>query len=136
MRRYNFLTKEDVYEALNRLRAAFLAAKDGHQVEEIIMSVLTHDERMKVGRRIQAAEMLANGATYEEVTGLLKVGRSTIGLVERSLREHPSAYELINKRRSATEEEFRSRAYRKSGGSTKVFKKSIYTGFTHKDVER
>ncbi|MEX0587269.1 MAG: Trp family transcriptional regulator [Patescibacteria group bacterium] len=136
MRRYNFLTKEGVYEALNRLRAAFLAAKDGHQVEDIIMSVLTHDERMKVGRRIQAAEMLATGATYEEVMDSLKIGRSTISFVERGLADHPSAFKLVNDRQMKVEEEFKSRAYRKSGGPKKVFKSIVYTGFSRKDVKR
>lgn len=95
MRRYGFLSKEGVYEALNKLRAAFLAAKDGSQVEEVIMGILTHDERIKIGRRIQTARMLADGRTYDEIMDELKVGRSTISLVERQLRDHPLAYELI-----------------------------------------
>lgn len=38
MRRYKFLTKEDIYDTFNRLRDAFLAAKNGfkHKVEEKI----------------------------------------------------------------------------------------------------
>ena len=40
MRRYGFLTKTDTYEALNRLRDAFLAAKDGNEVNEIINGIL------------------------------------------------------------------------------------------------
>lgn len=136
MHRYGFLTKEGVYEALNKLRAAFLAAKDGHQVEEIILGVLTHDERMKIGRRIQIAGMLAAGATYDEIMDSLKIGKSTIGLVEKGLREHSLAYKLINQREDRVEREFKSRAYRKVGGSTMVFKKTVYTGATRKDIER
>lgn len=136
MRRYNFLTKDRVYEALNKLRAAFLAAKTGVQVEEIIMGVLTHDERMKMGRRIQVAQMLGSGATYDEIMDELKIGRSTISLVERQLAEHPSAYELIDQRERKVEKEFESQAYRETGGSTKVFKGRAYTGFTRKDVSR
>lgn len=136
MRRYNFLTKDGVYEALNKLRAAFLAAKNGSQVEEIIMGVLTYDERMKIGRRIQVAQMLMSGATYDEIMDELKIGRSTIGLVERQLTEHPSAYELVDQRGRKVEKEFESQAYKETGGSTKVFKGRTYTGFTRKDVNR
>lgn len=136
MRRYNFLTKDGVYEALNKLRSAFLAAKDGSQVEEIIMGVLTHDERMKIGRRIQVAQMLMNGATYDEIMDELKIGRSTIGWVERQVAEHPLAYELFGQREEKVEKEFAFRAYKETGGSTKVFKGRTYTGFTRKDVNR
>lgn len=43
MRRYKFLKKEDIYQAFNRLRDAFLSAKDGNEVEEIINGLLTRD---------------------------------------------------------------------------------------------
>ena len=136
MRRYNFLTKDGVYGALNKLRAAFLAAKTGSEVEEIIMGSLTHDERMKIGRRIQIAQMLMSGATYDEIMSGLKIGRATIGFVEKQLTDHPLAYKLIDQREEKVEKEFKSRAYKETGGSTKVFKRRVYTGFTRKDVNR
>lgn len=136
MRRYEFLTKEGVYEALNKLRAAFLAAKDGHQVEEIIMGVLTHDERMKIGRRVQIAKLLRAGWTQAEIAEELKVGFPTISLVARKLQERPGCYDLIEKREDKVENKYRSDSYRSSGGSKLVFKKKVYTGFTRKDVTR
>jgi Trp operon repressor len=83
VRRYKFLTKDSVYAALNRLRASFLAAKDGSEVNEIIKGVLTQDERMKIGRRIQIAELLNANWTFEEIRAKLKVGKNTIQLVEK-----------------------------------------------------
>ena len=49
MRRYRFLEKEEIFDALNKLRNAFLAARDGDEVEEIINGLLTFDEKMKIG---------------------------------------------------------------------------------------
>lgn len=136
MRRYKFLDKFSVYDALNQVRSAFLAAKDGSEVNEIIMGILTHDERMKIGRRVQIARMLKSGATYAQVIAELKVGKTTVGLVEKGLSEHPQAFSLIDKREEKVENEYKSRAYRETGGSKMIFKRKKYTGFTRKDVER
>lgn len=136
MRRYRFLTKEYVYQALNKLRAAFLAAEDGSEVEEIIMGVLTHDERMKVGRRIQIAQMLKEGNTYAQIKEELKVGPPTITLTEKKMNQHPLCFALIDKRVGRVENEYKRKAYEKRGASKLVFKRKTYTGFTRKDVKR
>ncbi|KKQ97870.1 MAG: hypothetical protein UT24_C0025G0008 [Candidatus Woesebacteria bacterium GW2011_GWB1_39_12] len=136
MRRYKFLDKEFVYSALNRLRASFLAAKDGNDVEEIIKAILTYDERMKIGRRIQIAEMIKEGMQYRQIAKELKVGLTTVMLVARKLDENPFGYELITDREKKVEKEYNYRAYQKIGGSKMIFKKKEYTGFTRKDVKR
>uniref|UniRef100_A0A832E1U8 Transcriptional regulator n=1 Tax=candidate division WWE3 bacterium TaxID=2053526 RepID=A0A832E1U8_UNCKA len=136
MRRYSFLTKESVYGALNKLRAAFLAAKDGNDVEEIIRGVLTFDERMKVGRRIQIAQMLRRGLTYREINKNLKVGLSTVNFVERGLRNHRRAFNLIEKREEKVERSYKAGSYRKVGGSKLFFKRTEYTGLKRKDISR
>lgn len=136
MRRYKFLTQGSVYNALNKLRSAFLAAKDGNEVEEIIMGTLTHDERMKIGRRIQIAQMLKERHTYAQIKDALKVGPPTIRLVDRKMNEHPACYKLINKREQKVEKEYKQRSYEKIGGPKMIFKKRAYTGFKRKDVKR
>lgn len=115
MRRYKFLRKEDIYEALNRLRDAFLAAKNGEEVEEIINGILTHDEKIKIGRRILVAECLK---------------------LEKSLDMYPASFELIGKRSNKVEKLYAQKKYRLIGGSTLVFKKREYTDFKRKDVKR
>ena len=67
MRRYTHLSREEVYGALNKLRSSFLAAKDGDEVNQIIKGVLTYDERMKIGRRIQIAKLLEEGLKYRKL---------------------------------------------------------------------
>ena len=136
MRRYKFLDKDYIFSALNRLRSAFLAAKDGQQVEEIIKGILTSDERLKIGRRIEIAQMLKEGFSYLEISQELKAGRSTISLVERKLNQNPLCFQLINQREQKVEKEFKQKAYRKIGDPMKVFKTKEYTGFTRKFVKR
>lgn len=136
MRRYKFLTKDDVYEAFDRLRDAFLAAKNGEEVEEIIKGLLTTDEKLKIGRRIIIAEYLKDGMGIDEIAKSLKVGKNTIMTVAKKLDENTIFLDLVNKRRKKVESEYNSKRYRLIGGSKLVFKKREYTGFKRKDVER
>ncbi len=136
MRRYKFLRKEDIYEALNRLRDAFLAAKNGDEVEEIINGILTHDEKIKIGRRILIAECLKLEKSLDEIAKMLKVGKNTIVSVMKSLDMYPASFELIGKRSNKVEKLYAQKKYRLIGGSTLVFKKREYTGFKRKDVKR
>lgn len=136
MRRYKFLTKEDVYDAFNRLRDAFLAAKNGDEVEEIIKGLLTHDEKLKIGRRILIAECLKDGIIIDEIAKNLKVGKNTIMNVARKLDENSIFLDLIAKRKKKVENEYSKKKYRFIGGSKLVFKKKEYTRFKRKNVER
>lgn len=134
--RYKFLSKQDVFDALNKLRIALLAAKDGEEVETIIKGVLSFDERMKIGRRIQIAQMIIDGFGHEEIRKTLKVGSSTIVWVNKNLAQNPECFKYINRREKQIEDEYAKKAYKQSGGSKLVFKKTNYTGFKRKDVKR
>lgn len=136
MRRYKFLTKEDIYDAFNRLRDAFIAARNGAEVEEIIKGLLTHDEKLKIGRRIIIAEYLRDGMRIDEIAKTLKVGKNTIMSVAKKLDDNSLFFDLINKRRKKVEDEYNRKKYRFLGSSKLVFKKREYTGFKRKDVER
>lgn len=136
MRRYRFLNKDSNFAALNKLRAAFLAANDGVEVEEIIKGLLTYDERMKIGRRIQIAQLLKQGMKYREIMKELKVGLPTIMLVSRKINQNPKCFELIMAREEKVEREYKSSAYQYTGGSKLILKRKKYTGFKRKDVKR
>ncbi len=136
MRRYKFLQEKEVYEALNRLRDAFLAARDGTEVEKIIDGLLSFDEKMKIGRRIQVAEYLKQDYGEEEISSLLKVGKATIATVARKIEEFPECFGLLWTRRKKVESEYRDKSYRRVGSSLRVFKPRVYTGFERKDVKR
>lgn len=136
MRRYKFLLKEEVYEALNGVRDALLAARDGNDVEDIMKGILTFDERMKIGRRVLIAEYLLAGVPFEEITRMLKVGKTTIGFVSKKLDEYTKCFELIKSRRNKVETVFGKKAYVERGSSKMVFKRKEYTGFKRRDVRR
>lgn len=136
MRRYQFLSKENIYEALNRLRDAFLAAKDGNEVNQIINGLLTHDEKVKIGRRIIIAEWIESGMTIEEIARNLKVGKSTILSVMRNLDLDATFYKLIKTRTKKVTKEYADKKFKEVGGATLIFKKKQYTGFKRKDVSR
>lgn len=136
MRRYRFLNKENVYDALNRLRDAFLAAKDGEEVNQIIDGILTHDEKLKIGRRIIVAECVELEMSIHDIARELKVGKNTVLSVLRSLEKNSNYLKLIKERRKKVRQEYNVKKYREVGGSTLVFKKKEYTGFTRKDVKR
>jgi uncharacterized protein YerC len=136
MRRYKFLTTENVYDALNKLRSAFLAAKDGNEVEEIIKGLLTSDERLKIGRRILIAQALEEGLTYDEVKKELKVGKQTVVMVENKLRSNPLCFELVGKREKKVKYEYKRKAYQNTGGGKMILKKKVHAGFKRRDVRR
>ncbi len=122
--------------ALNRVRDAFLAADDGEEVEEVMSALLTFDERMKVGRRVQIAEMIEAGYTQEEIVRDMKVGKTTVSLVSRLLEAHPKGYVFVVRRRKKVEEEYSKNKQKSVGGSELIYKKKEYTGFRRKDVKR
>lgn len=134
--RYNFLDKKEEYEITNLVRDAFLTAKDGHDVSDVINGLLTTDEKIKIGRRIQVAFMILSGSSGEEIKESLHVGRNTITLVSKHLANYPKCFELLNTRRKKVEKTYKEKAFRKIGGSTLVFKRKEYIGFTRKDIKR
>ena len=136
MRRYKFLQKDDIFAALNKLRDAFLAAKDGAEVDEIINGILTRDEKLKIGRRILIAEYIKAGMKFEEIVRDLKVGKNTIISVMRTLDQNDSFLTLIVKRTQKVEKEYHKRKYRLIGSSLLIHKKKEYTGFKRKNVQR
>lgn len=136
MRRYKFLTEKDTLDAFYRVQDAFLAAKDGNEVREIINGLMTEDEKLRIGRRIIIAEALKSEMTFKDMTKIANVGYSTIAWVSRHLERHPKCYELIFKRREKLQKEYESKKYNYSGGSKLVHKKKTYTGIKRSDITR
>lgn len=137
IRRYKRLTKEDIYEALNKVRDSFLAAKDGNEVNEIINSILTTEEKLKIGRRVLVAEYLrVESLTLDDIRHILKVGRSTIQAVSRRVAMFPIGFGLIEKRSNRVEKEYQSKKYREVGGSKLIFKRKEYVEIKRADIKR
>lgn len=130
------MNKESLYETTNRVRDAFLAAKNGREVNEVIDGLLTRDEQLRIGRRVLVAEYLIAGITIEEIEKTLKVGKATVINVGKSLEKHPECFKLLKLRGRRVEKEYGSKRYRLTGSSKLIFKRKEYAGFTKKDVER
>lgn len=125
-----------MYEALNEVRDAFLAAKDGNEVNEIMSFMLTTEEKIRLGRRVLLAKYLELDLTLDEIYKMLKVGKSTVQFVTRRAHLHPMGLKLIRKRGSKVEDEYQKRKFREVGGSQLVFKRKEYTGVKRKDIKR
>lgn len=136
MRRYKNLADSEYFEALNRLRSAFLAAKNGEEVDKIIDGLLTQDEKLKIGRRILIAEHLLVKLTIDEIVFQLKVGRNTVLHVSRRLEKYRDCFDLIEKRGIRVEKTYQNKKFKRSGGSKLIIKKKSYSGFKRKDVRR
>ncbi|MEK7573090.1 MAG: hypothetical protein AAB531_01565 [Patescibacteria group bacterium] len=136
MRRYKFLKEDQVYNVLNKLRNAFLSARNGTEVDEIINSLLTHDEKMKLGRRIIIAQYLLAGFGIDEIIRELKVGKNTVMHISRRVEKYGNGFLLIEKRGEKVEKDYLNNKYRNSGGSKQIIKTKVYSGIKRKDIKR
>ncbi|HMS22946.1 MAG TPA: Trp family transcriptional regulator [Candidatus Levybacteria bacterium] len=136
MKRYKDISQDDIFSAWNKLRDALLAAKDGHEVEEIMKSLFTDEEKFQLGRRIMIAECIKDSMTNAEICDLLKVGRSTVTHILRRVEKYPKGFMLIEKRGKRVKREYENKKYKEVGGSRLIWKKKIYTGVTKKDIKR
>lgn len=135
-RRYLFLTKSSIKNCLTFLQDAFLAAKDGHQVDAIMNFILTDDEKTRIARRIQIASLLVKGFKYDEIRSELRVSPRTISIVDKNLNLYVGGFELINSRRKKTEKNYESKKNRIRGSSLQIKKWKEKTEFKREDVKR
>ncbi len=136
MRRYGFLASSDISEALNRLRDAFLAAKDGNEVTEIINGLLTEDEKIRIGRRILIAEALRSEGKYKEIVQISNVGYSTIAWVAKQIVSFPKCFQLVSIRGRKVEKEYRSKRFREVSLSPLPNRRKEYSGIKRSDIKR
>lgn len=136
MRRYSFLTKADNYEALNRLRDAFLAAKDGNEVNQIINGLLTEDEKIRIGRRIIISQALNANNTYQEIISVSNVGRTTVNWVARQMVLFPICFKLLLKRYYIVQKKYEHKRMREVTLSPLPDRRREYSGIKRSDIKR
>jgi|GEM_PF-1526917 len=135
-RRYKRLDQDDFYAAFNKVRDAFLAAKDGNEVNEVINALLTDDEKTKIGRRVLIADFLREGVAYREIADILKVSNNTILKIADLLENRAAGFDTVLKRSQKVKDEYKAKAYRRVGPSRVAYKRKEYTGFKRSDVKR
>ena len=108
-RKMRDLTKKEIIVTLDALYTAASAIKGRDAVKLFLRDLLTSSERIMLGRRIIIARMLIAGVSHEEIERRLRVGRGTIGRVnkwlhdqfpgfEKAIAEMERIYELRSKR--------------------------------------
>lgn len=103
MSRYDYrsLSSTQRRQFLNQLAeiVAALARKD--KARYFLERLLTESEVVMLARRLQVAEMLVGGLTYEQIQRKLKAGMSTIQGVDRWLTDAAYEYQLIRREHQA-----------------------------------
>jgi uncharacterized protein YerC len=104
------LTEIEYIKTLDMLYTAAASVKGRDAVKQFLKDLLTHSERIMLGRRIWIARLLMQGVPYEVIAQKLRVGMGTIHRVDRWLHDQFPGFE---KAIHGLEEEFDRRARKK-----------------------
>ncbi len=92
-RKKDDLTREDYIRTLDFLYTAAGTLNGRQAVKMFLKDLLTHSERIMLGRRIWIARMVLSGYSRREIGKRLKVGPKTITKVARWLDDQFPGYE-------------------------------------------
>jgi uncharacterized protein YerC len=92
-RKKDDLTKEDYIKTLDYLYTAAGSMRGRDAVKMLLRDLLTHSERIMLGRRIWIARLLLSGYSYRDIGTRLHVGPHTIRKVEYWLSDQFPGYE-------------------------------------------
>ncbi len=102
--KYNQLTNFEKKKYLGDFYTMVASLRNRDEVKMFFKDLLTLSEMVMISRRLQIAQMLLEGMTYEEIKTKLKTGLDTIGQVDRWLNSGFGGYKKIierhNKNRS------------------------------------
>ncbi|MBQ6594918.1 MAG: hypothetical protein IJH78_04575 [Clostridia bacterium] len=79
----------------DRLAEAFLALKTEEDCYCLFEDLFTIREVQDLGRRLEVARMLTEGATYTQIVEKTGVSTATIGRVNRALSYGAGGYQLV-----------------------------------------
>lgn len=104
---------------LDKLAAIFLSLDTKKDMKFMLERLLTESEVVMLIRRMQIAEMLVGGLTYEQIRRKLKVGTATIRDVDGWLTDAAYEYQLIREHQRlearANEESIKNKSRGRSG---------------------
>lgn len=83
---------------LNDLEGLFESCRSVEDLRRLLRTLLTIDERVMLGRRLQISRLLLAGKTHVEIAVELRVGADTIDRVRRWLETHRATYHLLMER--------------------------------------
>ena len=85
-------------EFSNQLFQAVLSLEDKKECYRFFKDIATIAEIKELGRRLEVARMLQQGATYEEIGDQTGVSTATISRVKRALEYGADGYKLVLQR--------------------------------------
>lgn len=96
--KYHNLTENQKKKYLGEFYSVVALLKTRDEAKRFFKDLLTLSEVVMISRRIQAAMMLLEEKTYDEIKKELKIGATTISQVERWLFDGFGGYkEILNK---------------------------------------
>jgi len=81
-------------EKAEQLAFAFMGIENKSQAETFLSDLLTTAEIEEFSNRLQAAKMLRNGDSYDEVQLETKMSTTTIARISKWLKQGAGGYEL------------------------------------------
>lgn len=114
---YTKIPPSERQKMVRQLAKFLLAIKEEKDMVQVLYRLLTHSEVVMLGRRLEIAEALIQGYSYQSISEKLKVGTTTIRSVDRWLEHAVHDYDLIRtkKRREQLQSEINERARKTSG---------------------
>lgn len=77
---------ENVNELKSKLYDIITQLKNRNEVEEFLKDLCTNKEVEQMAQRIKAAELIAEGKTYNQITDELDISSATIARVSQALK--------------------------------------------------
>jgi len=85
-------------EKNDALFKAILSLKNVEECYSFFQDVCTYKEVDAMATRLEAAKLLIEGYTYEEILAKIEISSATLSRVSKSVKYGPGGYELIIKR--------------------------------------
>ena len=113
------LTDRERVEVLDTLYTATGALRGRQAMKLFLRDLLTESERIMLGRRIIIARKLLAGESHRAIEAQLRVGRDTVGRVERWLHDQLPGFENAI---AELEKELDHRAFKKQYAESALFR--------------
>lgn len=90
--KYHQLSESEKKKCLGEFYSMIALLKNRQDAKNFLKDLLTLSETVMISRRIQIAKMLLEGNTYEDIKKQLRVGPTTICMVEKWLNNGFGGY--------------------------------------------
>jgi len=91
----NKLPKKQRVKIIGELYDALGIIKDREEARSVFRDLFTVSEIAMMSRRIQVAFLIKEGYSYEDISNILSVSRSTIERINHKLKQHGQGFEIM-----------------------------------------